>query len=198
MASLKFYKDLEQTGSALKNGECFVTLQHLLNLMWDERGGGNIPELRHGEMFLVEIMDYVNQRVMTLYSQETISPIKQFTKDVLFNFDQVRPILKLKDIPAALVWCDVPIPESIFKQGQATLPQQLAVSEPEQSQQDEEAAEPTDTKHKYDQWQEAVNSEYLKNKLQSHLAICARLAKSLGTPPETLRRRTKNPKNLKL
>lgn len=63
---------------------------------------------------------------------------------------------------------------------------------------DEEAAEPAAKKHKYDEWQAAVNNEYLKNNLQSHTAICERIARSLGTSPENLRRRTKNPKRLSL
>lgn len=56
VASLKLYRDLEQSGSASKDGECFVNLQTLLNLMWDERGGDRIPELRYGEMFLIEFV----------------------------------------------------------------------------------------------------------------------------------------------
>lgn len=71
-------------------------------------------------------------------------------------------------------------------------------NKPEQSQQDEEAGEPAAKKHKYDEWQAAVNNEYLKNNRQSHTAICERIARSLGTSPENLRRRTKNPKRLSL
>lgn len=57
---------------------------------------------------------------------------------------------------------------------------------------------PAAKKHKYDEWQAAVNSEYFKNMRQSHLAICVKLAKRLGASPENLRRRTKNPKKLNL
>lgn len=37
MASERFDRDLKNQGFALEDGECFVTLQHLLNLMWDTR-----------------------------------------------------------------------------------------------------------------------------------------------------------------
>lgn len=74
----------------------------------------------------------------------------------------------------------------------------LIENKSDQSQQDEEAGEQAAKKHKYDEWQEAVNNEYLKNIRQSHLAICVKLAKRLGTSPENLRRHTQNPKNLNL
>lgn len=66
--------------------------------------------------------------------------------------------------------------------------------EPKQVQQEEET---TDKDSKYVKWQEAVNNEYEKNHRLSHSAICVRLAKSLNTSPETLRRRTQKPRRLK-
>lgn len=47
---------------------------------------------------------------------------------------------------------------------------------------------------KYDGWQQRVNREYGKNKMQSHSDICRRLHKELGTSEANLKRRTKNPK----
>ncbi|SKA87925.1 hypothetical protein SAMN02745130_02898 [Thiothrix eikelboomii] len=107
--------------------------------------------------------------------QEPASKISQ--SDVLKNTVQALP----KDQPVDVESENIPIEK-----------------QSEQFQQDEEAGEPAAKKHKYDEWQAAVNDEYSKNNRQSHSAICARLAKSLGTSAENLRRRTTNPKNLKL
>ena len=58
----------------------------------------------------------------------------------------------------------------------------------------ENIAGETPKNNKYEEWQKRVDEEYIKNKMQSHTAICSRLFKELGTTHGNLLRHTKNPR----
>ena len=121
MASKRFNEDLSKQGFALEEGECFVTLQTLLNLMWDKRFSYtdrvyNEPTLKDGKLFTDEVMALINKKTISIYSPKTLSvieDIREFTPDALFNFCQVMSILKLNPSYVVLAFVDVPIPLGI-------------------------------------------------------------------------------------
>ncbi|MFZ1344011.1 hypothetical protein [Thiothrix eikelboomii] len=121
MASKRFNEDLAKQGFALDEGECFVTLQHLSNLMWDKRIAYtdrvyHEPTLKNGKLFTDEVMTHINNKTISIYSPETLSvieDIREFTPDVLFKFCQVMSVLNLNPSYVVLAFVDVPIPLGI-------------------------------------------------------------------------------------
>lgn len=121
MASKRFNDDLVEQGFALEDGECFVTLQHLLNLMWDKRcaytdNRYHEPTLEDGKLLTDEVIARIKDKTLSIYSPKMLSvieDIRSFTPDVLFKFCQVMPVLNLNPSYVALAFVDVPIPLGI-------------------------------------------------------------------------------------